>query len=61
MKCTDVQQRIKAYLDNELIGRDAEAVSVHIKHCFSCSKEAALLSMIQMSGRETVTLNSFLF
>jgi anti-sigma factor RsiW len=59
MKCTDVQQRIKAYLDNELNGRDAEAISVHIKRCSSCSKEAALLSrawdiLRELPGPETV-------
>ena len=59
MKCNDVQQRIKAYLDNELTGRDAEAISSHIKSCSACSQEAALLSrtwdiLLELPGPETV-------
>jgi anti-sigma factor RsiW len=59
MKCNDVQQQIKAYLDEELTGRDAEAISSHIKSCPSCSKEAALLSrtwdiLLELPGPETV-------
>ena len=59
MKCNDVQQRIKAYLDEELTGRDAEAISSHIKSCSSCSKEAALLSrtwemLLELPGPEIV-------
>jgi len=59
MKCNDVQQRIKAYLDNELTGRDAEAISSHIKSCSSCSQAAALLSrtwdiLLELPGPETV-------
>jgi anti-sigma factor RsiW len=59
MKCNDVQQRLKAYLDNELTGRDVEAISSHIKSCPSCSKEAALLSrtwemLLELPGTETV-------
>jgi anti-sigma factor RsiW len=44
MKCNDVQQRIKAYLDGELSDWEAETISSHIKSCASCSKEAELLS-----------------
>ena len=59
MKCNDVKQRIKAFLDNELTGQDTEAVSSHIKSCPSCSKEAALLSktweiLLDLPGTETV-------
>jgi len=59
MKCNDVQQQIKAYLDEELTGRDTEAISSHIKSCSSCSKEAALLSrtwemLLELPGPETV-------
>jgi len=60
MNCNDVQQQIKAYLDEELTGRrDAEAISSHIKSCPSCSKEATLLSrtwemLLELPGPETV-------
>jgi len=59
MKCNDVQQRIKAYLDGELTARDAETIGSHIKSCASCAKEAALLSrtwemLLELPRPETV-------
>ena len=43
MDCNKIQQRISAYLDNEIPGGEKELISAHIETCRVCGEEFALL------------------
>ena len=44
MDCTTVQQKLKAYLDQELQDKEAQALMVHLQSCTQCAYEAEALS-----------------
>jgi predicted anti-sigma-YlaC factor YlaD len=44
MNCKTAQKKIKAYLDNELVHDEREAVKEHLKKCPKCAQEADWVS-----------------
>lgn len=44
MQCSKVKQKLKAYFDQELSGKEAQQISQHLYLCTACAQEAEFLS-----------------
>jgi anti-sigma factor RsiW len=47
-----MRRAVSAYLDGELDGAAAEAVSAHLRECWACSGDAELMRMVKKSLRD---------
>jgi len=52
VKCSEVQQRLSSFHDNELSQEEAARVQTHVTHCSSCEKELADFQQLSELSRQ---------
>lgn len=55
MKCSDVRERLSAYADGEIQGRERADIEEHVRQCGDCSRLLASMHALQWRLTETLS------